>query len=205
MTNPQYPQDPNAGSQPQSGQPLPGPGGVPGQQPGYAPPPGYPAAPPVDPNYRVAPTRPSTVDRAVTIWFVIMGVGLIGDVISIFTAKAVALATAEKLSGTTISPDQVGSPSYSSAIFGLIGVALYLWLTLSMRNGRNWARITLTVFAVLGLIAVLIELAALGILFSIGFGGVLEAVLNIVQGVLIILALVFMYRRESSEFFRASR
>jgi hypothetical protein len=83
-----------------------------------------------------------------------------------------------------------------AVIIGIIGIALWLWLARMSRAGRNWARIIGTVlFALytLSLFPSLLTGAAAGTLFSI------------VPWVIGLGAVVFLWRRESTEYFNASR
>jgi hypothetical protein len=84
-----------------------------------------------------------------------------------------------------------------AGIFGLIGIALWLWMASANRAGKNWARITSTVFFGLETLSLLA-----------GFRQA-EPVMTRVVSILIWLiglgAVLLLWRRESSEFFTASR
>ncbi|KAA2264843.1 hypothetical protein F0L68_07135 [Solihabitans fulvus] len=185
MTNPY---DPNQQGQPPQDQP---------QQGGYLPP-----APPVsDSEMRsVAVAKPKAVDTAFQLWIASVIVGLVANLISFATAQDVLNKTNEKL-GTAL---QQSSPSYGSAIFSLVILALWVVLIFQMRGGANWARIVLTVLGGLSILAQLLGLLAIGILFSVGALGAIQALLGIVELIVVIGAIVFMFKGESSRYFKAS-
>jgi len=82
------------------------------------------------------------------------------------------------------------------AIIGfLIFGALWILLGIFLRKGANWARIVLTVLAALGL--------AIGLFGLLGEQPAVFLVISIVQMALYVALLVFMWRRESSDYIAA--
>jgi hypothetical protein len=84
-----------------------------------------------------------------------------------------------------------------AGIFGLIGIGLWLWMARSNRAGKNWARITSTVFFGLETLSLLV-----------GFRQaepVLSRVVSIVIWLIGLGAVLLLWRRESSEYFAVSR
>ena len=77
------------------------------------------------------------------------------------------------------------------------GVSLWIWMAYANKAGKNWARITATVFFALDTLSVLASLRQA------------EPVLTRVVSILIWLtglgAIILLWRRESSEFFAASK
>lgn len=229
MTNPQYPPpgqqypgqqfpgQPYPGQQPAQGfpqqhqspmgYPQPGPSQPPYPQQGYPQQPpypqaGYPAAPPMS----VAPVvRPKSVDTAFLLWMSNFGVGLIGSVLAFVNAKAIAQKVAQALAGTGIDTSTLASarPSYTSVIIDLLLLVAALALVFAMRNGQNWARITLTVLGGLAILGVLLTVAGSVGPFAIGGLGVVQGLLNLVQVVLICGALVFMFRSDANNYYRS--
>jgi hypothetical protein len=82
-------------------------------------------------------------------------------------------------------------------IFGLIGVGLWIWMAVANKRGGNWARITATVFFGLNTVSLLVGLARP------------QAVASRLVGLLIWLiglgAIIMLWRRESTEFFKAPK
>ncbi|WP_433266066.1 hypothetical protein ACQPZF_39795 [Actinosynnema sp. CS-041913] len=189
-----YPQQP--GGQPPQGQPQ----GFP-QQPGYPP-----QAPPLSPGELSRPARPKSVDTAFLLWMISAGLGILSTIVSFLTAEELAKATAERLLGTSVDPVLVegAQPSYGSGIFSLILFALWIVVVFQMRNGANWARIVLAVLGGLGVLGGILGLFAMGLLFGLGFLGVIQVLFNLVQLALTIGALVFMFKSESNYYFKAS-
>jgi len=79
--------------------------------------------------------------------------------------------------------------------FGILGIALWIWMAWANRGGRKWARIVATVF---------FGLDTLGLLSAIARP---HAVLSLVLTVLIWLvglgAIVLMWNKESSAYYQA--
>ncbi|RKT57901.1 proline-rich domain-containing protein [Saccharothrix australiensis] len=176
-------------------------------QQGYPQQPGYPPqAPPLSPGELNRPARPKSVDTAFLLWMIGAGVGIVSTIFSFLTAEALAKATAEKILGRDVDSQLVASaePSYGSAIFSLVLFALWIVVVFQMRNGANWARIVLTVLGALGILGGLFGLFAIGLLFSIGFLGAIQALLSVVQLVITIGALVFMFKSDANYYFKAS-
>jgi hypothetical protein len=110
---------------------------------------------------------------------------------TLFLSDEVKLAVAE------MPPDLQGMATGAMiALFGVL-TALYLWFIARMRAGRNWARVVLLIFSLLGLLSDLTpsdvsEAAAM--LASRALDVVLQ-----------IAAIVLMFGRASSEWFRQVR
>jgi len=85
---------------------------------------------------------------------------------------------------------------------GIIGFVVFgvLWVVLGiyLRKGANWARIVLTVLAVLGVLFGLYGLLA-------GNQPIALLVLGLIQMVLFVALLYFLWRRESTEYIKAHR
>jgi hypothetical protein len=84
-------------------------------------------------------------------------------------------------------------------VFGLVPIALWLWMARAVGQGRNWARIVSTVLfglATLGL------LSALGAIHAAGVAQVFFAALTWLSG---LAAMWMLWRPASSAFFRSAR
>jgi len=83
-----------------------------------------------------------------------------------------------------------------SMVIGIgVFVGLNLLFTYKMRAGRNWARIVLTAFAVIGALSFLSAMASAG--------AELELMWSLAQAAFGITAVVYMYRKESNAYFLA--
>jgi hypothetical protein len=80
---------------------------------------------------------------------------------------------------------------------GLIGAALWLWMAQANRAGKNWARITSTVFFGIDTISQLISL-------GMPSGGVVR-IYSILIWLIGLVAIVLLWQRTSSDYFRAPR
>jgi hypothetical protein len=143
-------------------------------------------------------TRPPAMDQAVLLMKVGAALSAIGLLLSLFMRDAVRDAV-EK-SSSSLTPEQVDSAvtigTVTGIVFGLIGVGLWLWMASATGRGRSWARVVATVFfglSVLGLLSTVIQP-----------GPVLSKLLTVVSTLLGAYIIVLLYKKESSEFYRAS-
>ncbi|WP_336712078.1 hypothetical protein [Arthrobacter sp. USHLN218] len=204
---PQYGQQPGPYGQsaPQYGQNPPQYGQAPqqyGQQPGpysyQSAQPGQYSYPSSQPQAGAVPTRPKEV--VIAFWLIIAAAVL--TAISIITSLATmdtllagmaddpAVRDALAQTGGEISEQQFmdmmsGTAGVVLVIAGLIAVGLYLMVAFGVKAGKNWARITGTVFAALSLVGL------------VPFG------LNTLTALLGIAAIVLLFMRPSNEFFKA--
>ena len=81
-------------------------------------------------------------------------------------------------------------------IFSLIFIGLFVLFAYKMRAGRNWARITLTVLGALSVVSTL---------FGLSSASGLHLVIALIQMVLILVAIYFMYRPESNQYYAANK
>jgi apolipoprotein N-acyltransferase len=144
-------------------------------------PPGGPGNAPPPPSYSGPTTTeaPKPVRQAVTMLFVLIALNVLSTILTLTSSDSDA-ATA------------------GGGIFGsLVFIALYTWLTLMVRNGKNWARITITVLFVLGILLGVITLAvAVPVILKL---------LTALQMAVQIAILVLLFSRASSEYFAAAR
>lgn len=94
------------------------------------------------------PSAPGSVLNAVKVMYAGAAVSVINAVIYLVTQNSTKTAIAKKhphLSASTLNTvTHVGV--IIGAIVGLIGAALFIWIARSSRSGKNWARVTGTVF-----------------------------------------------------------
>jgi len=124
--------------------------------------------------------RPDKVGTAVTLLYITLG---IGGVRSIMEASMNA---------------QMASPGFVMFItFFVLGI---IWLLIHMiGKGRNWARITFLVLFIIG-----IPFSILPLMDSLSTNPI-SGLLGLGQTVVQIIALVFLFQRPSSEWFRAMK
>jgi hypothetical protein len=163
------------------------------QAPGYpsSPPPGYPGGAATTDG---EPTPPGTVTGAFVL-YLISAIAIIVTGLLVFTgpAERSIREQLERDPGNTggMSIDQLVTTAQwiAFAVTVVIG-AVWLLFIFKMRAGRNWARIVITVFAVLGLLS----------LFSGYRSG---QAWDFIGPVLSVLALVLMWLPASNEYFKA--
>jgi hypothetical protein len=203
MTNPN---DPYAqqGGYPQGQQPggYPQQGGHPQQgQPGFPPP------PPLGYGDTAPAVKPKAIDTAYLLWLVAAGASILSNILSFFTAKALAEKVAKDIVGTSdLGPEfqkalEASGPSYGGIIFSLVIAAAWIAVVMQMRKGANWARILLTV---LGGISLLFGIIGIWVYFGLGFLGLLQGLLALVSYAAIAGGIFFMFKPESNQYFKAS-
>jgi hypothetical protein len=83
-----------------------------------------------------------------------------------------------------------------SVVFGLISIGLWVWMALMNRAGKSWARIVATVLFGLDTLFLLLGVARAG-----AAAGALVSILTWLIG---LGAIIFLWRRESTEYFNAA-
>jgi hypothetical protein len=155
----------------------------PGQEPPLYPPPPPPpgAMPPPPPINEPEVSAPTEVKISFWIWIVSAVLTALGGLL-LFTDKDVAIREAQQEAekqNTDLTPEQVET----------VAAALYVLFAVKMRAGRNWARITLTVLTIFGLLLQLI----VG-----GESGLIASVVGIV-------AVVLMFLPNANAYFSAAK
>ena len=195
--NPGDPLDPYGQPYGGSGQPY---GGNPyGGNPG-GPPPWHPEA------FQAAPERPAEVTRSFQLWLGTIGIGLVSMLVSFLMPDPMAdqaasqLAAEMRAAGLQMTEAEAVSflnTVIITTIFITIAfMALHVFFVFRMRDGRNWARITMTVIAVLVLPFTLLNIFATGM-------GLTAALFNVLYLGLVVAAIYFMWTSRASEYFRA--
>jgi hypothetical protein len=149
------------------------------------------------------PGRPVDVTKAFALWLASVAVSLVGQLIAYPAASGVvrdAVRQGAESSGTPIGPAELETITRVGLALGVAFIVLLaaVWVLIGfkMRAGRNWARILITVVTVLGVISMLTT--------ANGFRS-LAAIVSLVQNLLAIAVVVYMYRSESSAYFRRSK
>jgi hypothetical protein len=160
--------------------------------------PHYHQAPPLNESELRAAERPKAVDTAYLLWLIAAGISVVANLLGFVTQQAIV---DQYVADSGLPPEiaESAAPGYGSIIFSLVIVALWVVVVLQMRKGANWARIVLTV---LGALSVLGTVVGVSVLLSIGFLGVVQALLGLAGAVVIVGAIVFMFKPESSRFFK---
>jgi hypothetical protein len=164
-------------------------------------PPGGPGSAPPPPNYG-RPTSPGTapqpVQLAVKLIFGVVALSVLSLVI--LFAQMGTIRDQVRAADAGLTDAQIDAAVTTTVVvavfFGLVFAALYLWLAFMIRRGANWARITLTVLFILGIL--------FGLVGITGNSPAISKVISVINLVLEIAILVLMWRRESSEYFALS-
>jgi hypothetical protein len=134
--------------------------------------------------------KPNSVTMGVRLFYASLVLGLVGGLLSLASASRIAASTPNLPSGVFT----------GSLIFGMIlGLGIFLGLILAADKGKNWARITILVFFVLGL---LISLPSMGRTFALmPVNGIISIVQLLLQGT----ALYFLFTPASTAWYNSSR
>jgi hypothetical protein len=157
----------------------------------------YPtSAKPVEPE---RPPAPPSVLNAVKLMYAGAAVSAVSLIVSLIIPLASVASTKASIkkahpSFTASQVNQAFNLGIGLAIvFGVLGAGLWLWMARASSQGRNWARILSTVFfgiATLELLPALSAPALLGLAFTLLLWVIGAA------------AVFFLWRGESSEFFK---
>jgi hypothetical protein len=161
---------------------------------GYQP---YPSSgAPVEPERGEAPP---SIQKAVKLMYAGAAVSTVSLIVSVILplANIAASKAALKKDHPSLTASQVNQAFNLgiavAVISGAVGAVLWLWMARANAQGKNWARITSSVFfglATISLFSVLNDPSVLGVIF---------AVLLWVVG---LGAIILLWRRESSDFYR---
>ncbi|MBP2476012.1 hypothetical protein JOF53_004884 [Crossiella equi] len=221
-----YPSSPQGFPQPGYGQPA---YGQPGTGPQYAHPgyghpgmgaPQYGAGgylPPGMPGEGSALVRPKQVELSFWLWVAGAAISVVTSVLGYLASLEVAERVKDLVVGDA--PPQVSSfvGTFTSTfalvvmILSLILAGMYLLFAVFLRNGRNWARITLAVLG--GLAAIMIFPRVFSLLAINNYTvneiaieptgmDVVVAVLGVLPPVLAIVAIVFMFQSAANRYFQ---
>jgi hypothetical protein len=156
----------------------------------------YPGMSPMTPQ-PAGPTAsaPPEVERAALGLFALVALNLVNLIVSLTQREAFADVLRDRNTGLTESQidTAVTVGIVTSVVFGLAFMALYVWLAFMLRQGRNWARVTVTVLLGLGVVFGLVGLVQPGTTL-----GKLIDVLTLATAVVVI---VLLWRPAASAFF----
>jgi hypothetical protein len=148
----------------------------------------------------VTTNAPQSVLRAVRVMYVGAAASLIGIVIDLLMRHSIRTAIVQHSSKLT--PTQVNDAYHAElvvlVVFGVIGAGLWLWMARSCLAGKNWARVTSTVFFGLDTVALVLSATAVS-------GSGLTRLYGILVWLIGLAAIILLWQRPSSEYFRAPR
>lgn len=157
------------------------------------------------------PPQPSTLRNAVRLMWAGAALALIGVIITLaFTSKIKSAVTSAALTdnaknraaGATskiLTTAQIHTLANATvallAIFGIIGVLLWVWMAWANNRGSNWARMVATVLFALNTIALVLE-----------FGRASVSIIAILLGWLVGLgAIILLWRRDTTAYITPQR
>jgi len=175
-------------------------------QPGYLPPYSadggqqYPGGPAPYPPGRQTPAPygwhgpiptgpPRSIQRAVMLMYAGAGLEVLGLIFDLIIRKG----------------------SSASGIPGaIIGVGLWIWMAKANQAGKNWARITSTVFFGIDCLGLLLILVGVGVVMhSVSSSGKIVLVASVVAGIITwvigLATIVLLWGRESSQYYAAMK
>jgi hypothetical protein len=145
------------------------------------------------------PAPPTPVLQAVKLMYagaIVSAISLIITLVTIGSLKTAIHNADPSLTATKLHSAEVAAVAVA-IIFGLIGIGLWLWMAYANKAGKNWARITATVFFGLDTLSVLTSFRQAE--------PVLSRVISILIWLIGLGAIVLLYQRESSTYFTASK
>jgi hypothetical protein len=152
------------------------------------------------PEQAPASAPPQSVLRAVKVMYVGLAASLIGIIVDMTTLSATRSAILKQNPSYTAT--QLNNAEHLQiGLFiagGLIGAALWLWMAQSCRAGKGWARVVSTVFFGIDTLSVLVGAVAVQ-------GGGLSRIYGILVWVIGLIAVILLWQRSSSDYFRAPR
>lgn len=145
------------------------------------------------------PEPPAPVLAAVKLMYAGAAVSAISLIVTLLTIGG--LKTAIRSRDPSFTQTQLHSAEVVAVTFavilGLIGIGLWIWMARANKAGKNWARITSTVF---------FGLDTLGLLASFGQAEtLLGRLVSLVVWLIGLGAIVMLWRKESSGYFAAPR
>jgi hypothetical protein len=145
------------------------------------------------------PPAPASVARAVRVMYAGAWASLIGIVVDLVTVHSLQarLVTMTNANGTRLTPAQVTQQEHlaigSLIVTGLVGIALWVWMARSNRDGKSWARTVSTVIFGIATVGVIGDVSG-----SSALAGTIETrIYGIVVWLIGLVAVILLWRRES--------
>jgi hypothetical protein len=157
------------------------------------------------PGAPVPRSVPQSVTRAVQVMYVGALASLVGIIIELLTRHSLrsfisdhATRNGKRLTATQVA-DTYHAELVVLVVVGLIGIGLWIWMAQMNRRGRNWARIVSTVFFAIDTLGVIGGLAGGSL-----SGGNANRFYGLVVWVIGGVAVILLWRRSSSEYFKGA-
>jgi hypothetical protein len=148
---------------------------------------------------------PQSVARAVQVMYVGAAASLIGIVIELLLRHSLrsyisdhATRNGKRLTATQVA-DTYHAELVVLVVVGLIGIVLWIWMAQMNKRGRNWARITSTVFFALDTLGAIGGLAGGSL-----SGGNANRFYGLVVWVIGGIAIILLWKRSSTEYFKGA-
>ena len=152
------------------------------------------------PEPATRPPVPQSITRAVQLMYAGAAASLIGIIIALTTLSSIKSQIISK--NPSLTATQVNNAQHVAIgvliASGLIGAALWLWMAQSSKAGKNWARIVSTVLFAIETINVVAGASALS-------SGGASRIYSIVIWLIGLGAVILLWRRSSTEYFKAPR
>ena len=145
------------------------------------------------------PAPPTPVQQAVKLMYagaIVSAISLIITLATVGSLKTAIHNADPSLSATKLHSAEVAAVAVA-IIFGLIGIGLWLWMAYANKAGKNWARITATVFFGLDTLSVLTSFRQAE--------PILARLISILIWLIGLGAIILLYQRESSAYYAASK
>lgn len=144
-------------------------------------------------------SAPQSVNRAARVMYVGVAASLVGIVIDLLLRHSIRTAIAQHSSKMTAAGvnDTYHAELVVLVVFGVIGAGLWFWMARSCLAGKSWARVTSTVFFGIDTVSVLIGAAA-------AQSGGATRIYGFVVWVIGLIAIIFLWQRPSSDYFRGA-
>ena len=150
------------------------------------------------PEPATRPPVPQSITRAVQLMYAGAAASLIGIIIALTTLSSIKSQIVSK--NPSLTTTQVNNAQHVAIgvliASGLIGAALWLWMAQSSKAGKNWARIVSTVLFGIETINVVAGASA------ISSGGA-SRIYSILIWLIGLGAIIFLWQRSSTEYFKA--
>ena len=148
---------------------------------------------------------PQSVTRAVQVMYLGALASLVGIIIELLTRHSLRAFIADHATrnGNRLTATQVADTYHAElvvlVVVGLIGIGLWLWMAQKNKAGKNWARITSTVFWAIDTLGAIGGLAGGSL-----SGGNANRFYGLVVWVIGLAAIILLWQRSSSDYFKGA-
>lgn len=149
------------------------------------------------------PPAPRSIQNAVKLMYVGAGLSAISLIVGLLTIGSLknAIQTANRTAAKPLTASQLHTAESvgvaSIVVLGLLGIGLWLWMARANGSGKSWARVVASV---------LFGLNTLGLLSVIARPNAAPTkIFDVLVWLVGLGAIVFLYQRDSSEYFAQSR